>query len=167
MPADASPLRKLALFVGPGLLVSVGYMDPGNWATAIEAGSRFGYASLFVVDAGELFRDAPAKPRSAPGIATGRDLARSPGSATALAWRVPMAAGGNCSIVATDLAEVLGAALAFHLLLLARSSITTGVVSPPSIPCIVLAPQGANFRRLEPLVRWADPTIGAVSSNWC
>ncbi len=49
VPADASPLRKLALFVGPGLLVSVGYMDPGNWATAIEAGSRFGYALLFVV----------------------------------------------------------------------------------------------------------------------
>ncbi|WP_241090731.1 divalent metal cation transporter, partial [Pseudomonas viridiflava] len=49
IPANASPLRKMMMFIGPGLLVSIGYMDPGNWATAIEAGSRFGYSLLFVV----------------------------------------------------------------------------------------------------------------------
>ncbi|HBN8235173.1 divalent metal cation transporter [Pseudomonas aeruginosa] len=159
VPANASPLRKLALFVGPGLLVSVGYMDPGNWATAIEAGSRFGYALLFVVVLASLSGMLLQSLCSRLGIATGRDLAQ----LSRERYRPGVARGqwllAELSIVATDLAEVLGAALAFHLLL--GVSITTGVVLTAFDTLIVLALQGANFRRLEAIVLGLIATIGA------
>lgn len=159
VPADASPLRKLALFVGPGLLVSVGYMDPGNWATAIEAGSRFGYALLFVVVLASFSGMLLQSLCSRLGIAAGRDLAQ----LSRERYRPGVARGqwllAELSIVATDLAEVLGAALAFHLLL--GVSITTGVVLTAFDTLIVLALQGANFRRLEAIVLGLIATIGA------
>lgn len=159
VPADASPLRKLALFVGPGLLVSVGYMDPGNWATAIEAGSRFGYALLFVVVLASFSGMLLQSLCSRLGIATGRDLAQ----LSRERYRPGVARGqwllAELSIIATDLAEVLGAALAFHLLL--GVSITTGVVLTAFDTLIVLALQGANFRRLEAIVLGLIATIGA------
>lgn len=159
VPADASPLRKLALFVGPGLLVSVGYMDPGNWATAIEAGSRFGYALLFVVVLASFSGMLLQSLCSRLGIATGRDLAQ----LSRERYRPGVARGqwllAELSIVATDLAEVLGAALAFHLLL--GVSITTGVVLTAFDTLIVLALQGASFRRLEAIVLGLIATIGA------
>ncbi|MBG4597590.1 Nramp family divalent metal transporter [Pseudomonas aeruginosa] len=159
VPAAASPLRKLALFVGPGLLVSVGYMDPGNWATAIEAGSRFGYALLFVVVLASFSGMLLQSLCSRLGIATGRDLAQ----LSRERYRPGVARGqwllAELSIVATDLAEVLGAALAFHLLL--GVSITTGVVLTAFDTLIVLALQGANFRRLEAIVLGLIATIGA------
>lgn len=159
VPADASPLRKLALFVGPGLLVSVGYMDPGNWATAIEAGSRFGYALLFVVVLASFSGMLLQSLCSRLGIATGRDLAQ----LSRERYRPGVARGqwllAELSIVATDLAEVLGAALAFHLLL--GVSITTGVILTAFDTLIVLALQGANFRRLEAIVLGLIATIGA------
>ncbi|TEL82089.1 divalent metal cation transporter [Pseudomonas aeruginosa] len=159
VPADASPLRKLALFVGPGLLVSVGYMDPGNWATAIEAGLRFGYALLFVVVLASFSGMLLQSLCSRLGIATGRDLAQ----LSRERYRPGVARGqwllAELSIVATDLAEVLGAALAFHLLL--GVSITTGVVLTAFDTLIVLALQGANFRRLEAIVLGLIATIGA------
>jgi manganese transport protein len=159
VPANASLARKLLLFVGPGLLVSIGYMDPGNWATAIEAGSRFGYALLFVVVLASLSGMVLQNLCSRLGIATGRDLAQlsrerySPGVARGQ-WLL-----AELSIVATDLAEVLGAALAFHLLL--GVSITTGVLLTAFDTLIVLALQGANFRRLEAIVLGLIATIGA------
>lgn len=159
VPANAPLARKLLLFVGPGLLVSIGYMDPGNWATAIEAGSRFGYALLFVVVLASLSGMVLQNLCSRLGIATGRDLAQlsrerySPGVARGQ-WLL-----AELSIVATDLAEVLGAALAFHLLL--GVSITTGVLLTAFDTLIVLALQGANFRRLEAIVLGLIATIGA------
>ncbi|MER1152691.1 Nramp family divalent metal transporter, partial [Pseudomonas aeruginosa] len=144
---------------GPGLLVSVGYMDPGNWATAIEAGSRFGYALLFVVVLASFSGMLLQSLCSRLGIATGRDLAQ----LSRERYRPGVARGqwllAELSIVATDLAEVLGAALAFHLLL--GVSITTGVVLTAFDTLIVLALQGANFRRLEAIVLGLIATIGA------
>lgn len=108
VPADASALRKMMLFFGPGLMVSVGYMDPGNWATAIEAGSRFGYALLFVVVLASLAGMVLQNLASRLGIATGRDLAQltreryRPGVAR-VQWLL-----AELSILACDLAEVLG-----------------------------------------------------------
>lgn len=159
VPANASLGRKLMLFVGPGLLVSVGYMDPGNWATAIEAGSRFGYALLFVVVLASFSGMLLQSLCSRLGIATGRDLAQ----LSRERYRPVVARGqwllAELSIIATDLAEVLGAALAFHLLL--GVSITTGVVLTAFDTLIVLALQGANFRRLEAIVLGLITTIGA------
>lgn len=159
IPPGASLGRRLMLFLGPGLLVSVGYMDPGNWATAIGAGSRFGYALLFVVVLASLSGMVLQSLCSRLGIATGRDLAQlcreryRPGVARGQ-WLL-----AELSIIATDLAEVLGAALAFHLLL--GVSLTVGVVLTAFDTLIVLALQGANFRRLEAIVLGLIATIGA------
>ncbi len=159
IPANASPLRKMMLFIGPGLLVSIGYMDPGNWATAIEAGSRFGYSLLFVVVLASLSGMVLQNLCSRLGIATGRDLAQ----LSAARYSRNVAKGqwllAELSIIATDLAEVLGAALAFHLLL--GVSITVGVGLTAFDTLIVLALQGANFRRLEAIVLGLIATIAA------
>lgn len=157
IPANASVTRKMMLFVGPGLLVSIGYMDPGNWATAIEAGSRFGYSLLFVVVLASLAGMVLQNLCSRLGIATGRDLAQ----LSAERYSPNVAKGqwllAELSIVATDLAEVLGAALAFHLLL--GVSITTGVALTAFDTLIVLGLQGANFRRLEAIILGLIVTI--------
>ncbi|EPN57132.1 manganese transport protein MntH, partial [Pseudomonas syringae pv. actinidiae ICMP 19096] len=159
IPPNASLLRKMMLFVGPGLLVSIGYMDPGNWATAIEAGSRFGYSLLFVVVLASLSGMVLQNLCSRLGIATGRDLAQ----LSAARYSRNVAKGqwllAELSIIATDLAEVLGAALAFHLLL--GVSITTGVALTAFDTLIVLALQGANFRRLEAIVLGLIVTIAS------
>src|SRR3954467_6264548 len=75
IPAAAPRWRKLLRVAGPGLLVSVGYMDPGNWATDIEAGSRYGYSLLFVVMLSSLAAMALQCLSMRLGIVTGRDLA--------------------------------------------------------------------------------------------
>ncbi|KPX61807.1 Divalent metal cation transporter MntH [Pseudomonas syringae pv. lapsa] len=159
IPPNASLMRKMMLFVGPGLLVSIGYMDPGNWATAIEAGSRFGYSLLFVVVLASLSGMVLQNLCSRLGIATGRDLAQ----LSAARYSRKVAKGqwllAELSIIATDLAEVLGAALAFHLLL--GVSITTGVALTAFDTLIVLALQGANFRRLEAIVLGLIATIAS------
>ncbi|MGC8905029.1 Nramp family divalent metal transporter [Thermus sp.] len=103
-------------YLGPGFLVSVGYMDPGNWATSLEAGSRYGYSLLFVVTLSSamamLFQALAAK----LGVATGRDLAEH------LKARYPGRLGrflfftAFLAMVATDLAEFMGMAVALNLL---------------------------------------------------
>ncbi|GLV49249.1 divalent metal cation transporter MntH [Thermus sp. LT1-2-5] len=103
-------------YLGPGFLVSVGYMDPGNWATSLEAGSRYGYSLLFVVTLASamavLFQALAAR----LGVATGKDLAehlreRYPG-----AWGRFLFATAFLAMVATDLAEFMGMAVALNLL---------------------------------------------------
>lgn len=155
----SAPFWKRALtFAGPGLLISIGYMDPGNWATAIEAGSRYGYSLLFVVLLASLAGMAVQCLCSRLGIATGRDLAQlcrerySPRSAKAQ-WLL-----AEISIIATDLAEVLGCALAFHLLL--GCSLTFGIVLTAFDTLLILALQNRGFRRLEAIMLVLVATIG-------
>ena len=152
VPVDArAPFFKRALrFAGPGLLISIGYMDPGNWATAIEAGSRYGYNLLFVVLLASLAGMAVQCLCSRLGIATGRDLAqlcreRYSKRSARVQWML-----AEISIIATDLAEVLGCALAFHLLL--GCSLTTGIALTAFDTLLVLALQGRGFRRLEAIM---------------
>ncbi|MGA8134272.1 MULTISPECIES: Nramp family divalent metal transporter [Pseudomonas] len=154
-----APFFKRALrFAGPGLLISIGYMDPGNWATAIEAGSRYGYNLLFVVLLASLAGMAVQCLCSRLGIATGRDLAQlcrerySPRSAK-LQWLL-----AEISIIATDLAEVLGCALAFHLLL--GCSLTFGIALTAFDTVLILALQNRGFRRLEAIMLVLVATIG-------
>ena len=147
-PAGTAP--GWARLAGPGLLISVGYMDPGNWATDIEAGSRFGYALLFVVvlsGAAALFLQIRA---ARLGIVTGRDLAqlsraRNPGWAGDALWL-----SAELAIVACDIAEVLGAALALKLLF--HLPLWAGVLLTGLDTLLVLALQGQGMRRLEAIV---------------
>ena len=152
VPVDASApfFRRVLRFAGPGLLISIGYMDPGNWATAIEAGSRYGYHLLFVVLLASLAGMAVQCLCSRLGIATGRDLAqlcreRYSKRSARVQWML-----AEISIIATDLAEVLGCALGFHLLL--GCSLTTGIALTAFDTLLVLALQGRGFRRLEAIM---------------
>ena len=157
--AGLSNWRKLMRMAGPGLLVSVGYMDPGNWATDIEAGSRFGYDLLFVVICCSLAAMVLQTFSLRLGVASGKDLAqisseRYPKPIARIQWVL-----AELSIIACDLAEVLGCALAFHLLL--GVSLITGVILTAFDTLIVLGLKGKNFRDLEAIVLGLILTIGA------
>lgn len=158
VPADLPWWKKVARFAGPGLLVSVGYMDPGNWATDIEAGSRFGYRLLFVVLLSSLAAMMLQCLAARLGIATRKDLARLSSE------RYPKAIGriqwvlAEISIISCDLAEVLGSALAFKLLF--GVSLPVGVALTALDTFIVLGLQGRGFRRVEAIILGLVGTIG-------
>jgi manganese transport protein len=159
VPEGAPLWRKALLFFGPGLLISVGYMDPGNWATDIEAGSKYGYALLFVV----LLASAAALLLQCLslriGLVTRRDLAQlcreSYGKNTNLIlWLL-----AEVAIIMTDVAEVLGAGLAFHLLL--GCSLRAGILLTVFDTLIVLGLKGNGFRRVEAIILGLILTIAA------
>src|ERR1700683_2269314 len=104
--------RRLLGFLGPGFLISVGYMDPGNWATDIAGGARFGYTLLFVIMLSNLMAILLQSLSLKLGVATERDLAQlcneSYGrTASFILWIM-----AEIAIAACDLAEVIGSALA-------------------------------------------------------
>src|SRR6476661_6699445 len=114
--AGASFLRKMIAFAGPGYLVAVGYMDPGNWATDLGGGSRYGYTLLSAVLISSLMAIFLQALSAKLGIATGRDLAQAcrdhySRRTTAVLWVLC-----EIAIAACDLAEVLGSAVALKLL---------------------------------------------------
>ena len=154
----ASLARNMFAFAGPGLMVSVGYMDPGNWATDIEAGSRFGNGLLFIVLFSSLAAVLLQCLSAHLGVITGKDLARLSGERYGPATRVFLWLMAELSIVACDLAEVLGGALAFHLLL--GVPLLVGVVLTIFDTIIVLGFKGRNFRALEAIVLGLVATIG-------
>jgi manganese transport protein len=145
-----SPWRKLFAFCGPGYLVAVGYMDPGNWATGIAGGSAFGYQLLHVVLLANFAAMFLQRLAAKLGIATGRDLAqacrahyRTP--TCILLWLLCEAA-----IVACDLAELIGAAIALKLLF--GVPLAVGVALTGLEVLLVLGLQQRGFRLLEALV---------------
>ena len=149
--------KKLMRFAGPGLLVSVGYMDPGNWATDIESGSRFGYGLLFVVLLASLAAMLLQTLCVRLGLIAQKDLARAcrdhyPPAVNRFLW-----IGAELAIVACDLAEVLGSALALHLLF--GVSVPVGIANTAFDTLLVLGLQGAGFRRVEAIVLGLVATI--------
>lgn len=159
VPANASVWQKLKLYVGPGLLVSIGYMDPGNWATSVQAGSQFGYQLLFVVLLSSLAAIVLQCLCARLGIVTGKDLAvHSRENYSPLVGK-GMWAFAELSIIACDLAEVLGCALAFKLLL--GVSLPVGVLLTALDTVIVLGLQGRGFRQVEAIILALVITIAA------
>ena len=150
--------RKILAFAGPGYLVAVGYMDPGNWATDLAGGSAFGYTLLSVILLSNLMAVLLQGLASKLGIVTGRDLAQacrdhySPGANIAL-WLLC-----EIAIAACDLAEVIGAAIALNLLF--GIPLTWGVVLTALDVLLVLFLQNKGFRLLEALVVALVATIG-------
>jgi manganese transport protein len=155
---NLSWFRKIAAFAGPGYLISVGYMDPGNWATDIGGGSKFGYTLLSVVLLSSLMAIFLQALSAKLGIATGRDLAQacrdhySRGTAIFL-WVVC-----ELAIAACDLAEVLGSAVALKLLF--GVPLLLGVIITAFDVLLVLALQGRGFRIIEAFVITLIGTIG-------
>lgn len=149
---------KLFRFAGPGFLVAVGYIDPGNWATDIEAGSRFGYDLLFVVVFSSLAAMLLQSLSMRLGIVTGKDLAQNTRARNNKVSSVFLWLMAELSIIACDLAEVLGGALAFHLLL--GVPLIVGIFLTILDTVIVLGLQGRNFRTLEAIILGLVLTVG-------
>ena len=116
VPVAGSWMRKLLAFSGPGYLVSVGYMDPGNWATDIAGGSKFGYTLLAVIMISNLMAILLQALSARLGIATGRDLAQACRDAYPRPVGLVLWVACEAAIIACDLAEVIGTAIALKLL---------------------------------------------------
>jgi manganese transport protein len=150
IPKDASFFRKMLAFSGPGYLVAVGYMDPGNWATDLAGGSRFGYALLFVILLSSIFAMILQHLTVKLGVVTGRDLAQICRDAMPL-WAVRFLwAMAEIMIIACDLAEVIGTAIALELLF--HIPLPIGVVITALDVLLLLFLQKKGFRWLEALV---------------
>jgi manganese transport protein len=157
--SGASWIRKILAFAGPGYLVAVGYMDPGNWATDIQGGSKFGYTLLSVIVASSLMAMFLQALSAKLGIATGRDLAQA--CRDHYSKRTSMVLWVLCeiAIAACDLAEVLGSAVALKLLF--GLPLLAGVLITALDVLIVLALQGRGFRLIEAFVVTLIVTIAA------
>ena len=157
--STASWFRKILAFAGPGYLVAVGYMDPGNWATDIGGGSKFGYSLLSVIILSNLMAMFLQALSAKLGIASGRDLAQAcrehySRRATFALWIIC-----EIAIAACDLAEVLGSAVALKLLF--GLPLLAGVIITALDVLIVLALQGRGFRLIEAFVVTLIATIAA------
>jgi manganese transport protein len=158
VPSSASSLRKLLAFAGPGFLVAVGYMDPGNWATDLAGGSRFNYALLSVIMISNFMAILLQSLSLKLGIATGRDLAQ----ACRDHYTRPVAFSlwiiCELAIAACDLAEVIGSAIAFNLLF--GIPLIWGVCITALDVLVILLLQNKGFRYTEALVIALVGTIG-------
>ena len=150
--------RKVLAFAGPGYLVAVGYMDPGNWATDLAGGSRFGYALLSVILVSNLLAVLLQGLASKLGIVTGRDLAQACRDAYSRPASIALWLFAEVAIAACDLAEVIGSAIALQLLF--HIPLIIGVLLTSLDVLIVLYLQHSGFRRLEALVVALIATIG-------
>lgn len=157
--SGASWFRKILAFAGPGYLVAVGYMDPGNWATDIQGGSKFGYTLLSVIVMSSLMAMFLQALSAKLGIATGRDLAQA--CRDHYSRRTSMVLWVLCevAIAACDLAEVLGSAVALKLLF--GLPLLAGVLITALDVLVVLALQGRGFRLIEAFVVTLIVTIAA------
>ncbi len=151
--------RMMLAFAGPGYLVAVGYMDPGNWATDLAGGSAFGYTLLSVIMLSNLMAILLQGLASKLGIVTGRDLAqacRDHYSRPAAIFHWVLC---EIAIAACDLAEVIGSAIALNLLF--GIPLAIGVVITALDVLVVLVLQNRGFRLLEAVVVTLIATIGA------
>src|SRR5213592_2327154 len=150
IPPGAGFWRKMFAFAGPGYLVAVGYMDPGNWATDLAGGARYGYTLLSVIMISNLMAILLQALAARLGIASGRDLAQACRDSysrpvTFVLWIIC-----EIAIAACDLAEVIGAAIALNLLF--HLPLLWGVILTAFDVLVVLFLQHRGFRYVEALV---------------
>jgi manganese transport protein len=142
--------RKLLAFLGPGYLVAVGYMDPGNWAASLAGGSKFGYALLTVALLSNLMAIVLQSLCTRLGVGAGRDLAQACRDSFPryVAW--PLWLSAEVAITATDLAEVIGTAIGLNLLF--HIPLEIGVIITAADVFLILALQAFGFRWIEAFV---------------
>jgi manganese transport protein len=157
-----SPLywRRLLGFIGPGFLISVGYMDPGNWATDIAGGSRFGYSLLFVIMASNLMAILLQSLSLKLGVATDRDLAQLCRENSSRWVSFTLWVMAEVAIAACDMAEVIGSAIALQLLF--HIPLFYGVLITGLDVLLILLLQRWGFRYVEALVIALIGTILAL-----
>lgn len=158
LPAGASFWRKLWAFSGPGFVVAVGYMDPGNWATDLAGGSRFAYRLLFVLMLSNLMAILLQTLAARLGIVTQRDLAQACRDYYSRRARLALWVLCEIAIAACDLAEVIGSAIALNLLL--GLPLIWGVLVTSLDVLAILYLQRHGFRVLEAIVVVLIGTIG-------
>src|SRR5580765_2770270 len=151
--------RRMFAFAGPAYLVSVGYMDPGNWATDLEGGARFGYQLLWVLVMSNAMAVLLQTLSARLGIVRGRDLAQA--CRETYPRRVNLALWGLCEIAvaACDLAEVLGAAIGLNLLF--HIPLLAGVLITSADTLLLLWFQSFGIRTIEAVVLSLISVIGA------
>src|SRR5262245_12994788 len=179
VPAHACFWRKLLAFAGPGYLVAVGYMDPGNWATDLAGGARYGYALLSVILISNLMAILLQALAVRLGIASGRDLAQACRDSYSKPTTIVLWVLCEIAIAACDLAEVIGAAIALNLLF--GIPLIWGVCLTALDVLIVLFLQHRGFRYVEALVVllivaiavsfaiqiwWAAPNVRDVAAGF-
>ncbi|HEU5078611.1 MAG TPA: Nramp family divalent metal transporter [Opitutaceae bacterium] len=150
VPKTASFWRKLLAFSGPGYLVAVGYMDPGNWATDLAGGSAFGYTLLSVILLSNLMAILLQSLCAKLGIVTGRDLAQACRDHYSRPVSLALWVLCEIAICACDLAEVIGTAIALNLLF--HIPLTVGVILTALDVVVVLYFANRGFRLLEAIV---------------
>ncbi len=158
VPTSASFLRKLFAFAGPGFLVAVGYMDPGNWATDLAGGSKYNFSLLSVIMLSNLMAILLQALSLKLGIVTGRDLAQAcrdhfSRPVSFFLWMIC-----ELAIAACDLAEVIGSAIALNLLF--GIPLIAGVCVTGFDVLIVLFLQNKGFRYIEALVITLIAVVG-------
>ncbi len=158
IPTGVSFWRKLLAFAGPGFLVSVGYMDPGNWATDLQGGAKYGYSLLFVILISNLMAILLQHLCVKLGVATGRDLAQACRDhySRPVVWGLWLLC--ELAIAACDLAEVVGSAIGLKLLF--NIDLVWGCIITSLDVLIVLFLQNRGFRYVEALVIVLILTIG-------
>ncbi|GGI45443.1 divalent metal cation transporter MntH [Paenibacillus marchantiophytorum] len=150
VPKKAGFFRKLLAFMGPGYLVAVGYMDPGNWATDLAGGSQFGYTLLSVILISNLMAILLQALSGRLGIVTGRDLAQACRDHYSKPVSFALWLLCEIAIAACDLAEVIGAAIALNLLF--GMPLIYGVILTSIDVLLVLLLQKKGFRYIEAMV---------------
>ncbi|XWK69415.1 Nramp family divalent metal transporter [Tunturiibacter gelidiferens] len=152
--------RRLFGFLGPGFLISVGYMDPGNWATDLAGGSKYGYTLLYVIMLSNLMAILLQSLALKLGIATERDLAQSCRETYSRPVNILLWLFAEIGIGACDLAEVIGSAIALQLLF--HIPLLLGVLITGTDVLLILLLQNRGFRYLEALVITLIGTIAAL-----
>src|SRR5919107_1961177 len=148
--AHGSAWRKLMAFFGPGYLVAVGYMDPGNWATSLAGGAKFGYALLFIALVSNIMAIILQHLCARMAVATGRDLAQACRDAYPRAVSYPLWFLAEIAICATDLAEVIGTAIGLNLLF--GIPLEIGVIITALDVFLILWLQNKGFRWIEAFI---------------
>ncbi len=157
--SGAGWFRKMVAFAGPGYLVAVGYMDPGNWATDLAGGSKYGYTLLSVILISNLMAILLQGLSCKLGIVTGRDLAQACRDHYSRPVSFALWVLCEIAIAACDLAEVIGTAIALNLLF--GIPLTWGILITAADVLIILMLQQRGFRMLEALVITLVATVGA------
>jgi manganese transport protein len=145
-----SRFRRFLAFIGPGYLVAVGYMDPGNWATSLAGGAAFGYTLLFVALLSNIMAILLQSLCARLAVASGRDLAQACRDAFPKWMSVPLWIFAELAIIATDLAEVIGTAIGLNLLF--GIPLEIGIFITAADVFLILWLQNKGFRWMEALI---------------
>jgi manganese transport protein len=179
VPTAGSSFRRFLAFIGPGYLVAVGYMDPGNWATSLAGGAKFGYALLFIALLSNIMAILLQSLCARLAVASGRDLAQACRDAFPRWVSAPLWVLAELAIIATDLAEVIGTAIGLNLVF--GIPIEIGIFITAADVFLILWLQNKGFRWIEAFIiallaviavcfavqiALADPDWGAVIAGF-